>query len=52
MLSELTFYEELSVVKTDHAFKGYAMSCKVELVEKKGSIKQVIQALNNDLMIF
>ena len=52
MLSEFTFYEELSVVKTDHAFKGYAMSYKVELVEKKGSIKQVIQALNNGLMIF
>ena len=35
MFFELRFYEELSVVKTDHAFKGYAMSYKFELVEKK-----------------
>ena len=25
LLSELPFYEELSVIKTDEAFKGYAM---------------------------
>ena len=35
LLSELLFYEELNVIKTDHAFKGYAMSYKAELVEKK-----------------
>ena len=35
LLSELAFYEELNVIKTDHAFRGYAMSYKVELVEKK-----------------
>ena len=35
LLSELPFYEELNVVKTNHAFRGYAMSYKVELVEKK-----------------
>ena len=34
-LSELRFYEELNVIKTNHAFRGYAMSYKVELVEKK-----------------
>ena len=32
LLSELPFYEELSVIKTDEAFKGYAMWYKVELV--------------------
>ena len=26
LLSELTFYEELNITKTDHAFKGHAMS--------------------------
>ena len=26
-LSELSFYEELSVLKTNHAFRQYAMSC-------------------------
>ena len=35
LLSELAFYEELNVIKTNHAFRGYAMSYKVELVEKK-----------------
>ena len=35
LLSEPPFYEELNVVKTGHAFKGYAMSFKGELVEKK-----------------
>ena len=29
--------EQLSVIKTDQAFKGYAMSYKVEIVEKKRS---------------
>ena len=32
-LVELPFYEQLSVVKTDQAFIGYAMSYKVEVVE-------------------
>ena len=41
MLSELPFYEELSVVKTDHAFKGYAMSYKVELIEEKDPLIQL-----------
>ena len=35
LLSELLFYEELNVIKTNHAFRGYAMSYKVEIVEKK-----------------
>ena len=34
-LAELPFYEQLSIIKTDQAFKGYAMSYKVEIVEKK-----------------
>ena len=41
MLSELPFYEELNVIKTNHAFRGYAMSCKVELVEKKDPLIQL-----------
>ena len=31
----LTFYEQLDVIKTDQAFSGYAMSYKVEIIEKK-----------------
>ena len=41
MLSELPFYEELNVIKTNHAFRGYAMSYKVEIIEKKDPIKQL-----------
>ena len=41
LLSELPFFEEWSVVKTDHAFKGYAMSYKVELAEKKDPLTQL-----------
>ena len=34
-LAELPFYEQLSIIKTDQAFKGYVMSYKVEIIEKK-----------------
>ena len=34
-LVELPFYEQLSVIKTDQTFKGYPVSYKVELIEKK-----------------
>ena len=36
-LIELPFYEQLDVIKTDQAFSGYAMSYKVEIIEKKRS---------------
>ena len=36
-LIELPFYEQLDVIKTDEAFSGYAMSYKVEIIEKKRS---------------
>ena len=54
LLFELPFYEELNVIKTNHAFKGYGMSYKVEFVEKKDPIKQkqVNQVLKTCLMIF
>ena len=41
MLSKLPFYEELNVIKTDHAFRGYAMSYKLKIIEKKDPIKQL-----------
>ena len=56
LLSELLFYEELNVIKTDNTFKGCAMSCKVKLVEEKWSIIQLeaskssIKDLFNDLL--
>ena len=54
--SELTFYEELSVVETDHVFKGYVMSYKFKLVEKKDPLIQLeagktsIKDLLNDIL--
>ena len=41
LLSELPFYEELKVIRTNCAFKEYASSYKVELVEKKDHINQL-----------
>ena len=41
LLSELPFYEELNIIKMNHAFRGYAVSYKVEIVEKKDPIKQL-----------
>ena len=56
LLSELPFYEELNVTKTDHASRGYAMSSKVEIVEKKDPLihseasKTSIKDLFKDLL--
>ena len=56
LLSELPLYRELNVIKTDLAFRGYAMSYKVELAETKDPIKQLdaskssIKDLFNDLL--
>ena len=52
----LPFYEQLSVIKTNEAFRGYAMSCKVEIIENKDPIvpleanKSSIRDLFNDLL--
>ena len=35
LLSELPCDDELNVIKTNHAFRGYEMTWKVELVERK-----------------
>ena len=40
-LAELPFYEQLGVIKTDQAFRGYAMSYKVEIIERKGPVVQL-----------
>ena len=41
LLSEFSFYEELNVMKTNHAFKRYVLSYKVKLVEKKYPLIQL-----------
>ena len=40
-LAELLFHEQLSVIKRSQAFRGYAMSYKVEIIEKKNPIVQL-----------
>ena len=40
-LAELPFYKQLSIVKVNQAFKGYAISYKVEIVERKDLILQL-----------
>ena len=40
-LGELPFYEQLSVIKKDQAFRGYAMSYKDEIIERKNPIVQL-----------
>ena len=38
------FYEELNVIKANHIFRGYAMSYKVKLVEKKIQLNSLKKA--------
>ena len=40
-LAELPFYEQLSIIKTNQAFIGYALSYKVEISEQKVPIVQL-----------
>ena len=55
-LAELPFYEQLSVIKTNQAFKGYSMSYKLEIIVRKNPIVQLkaskssIKDLFNDLL--
>ena len=37
----MNFLCEPNVIKTNHAFRGHAMSYEVELVEKKDPIEQL-----------
>ena len=58
LLGEQPFYERQNIIKTNQAFKGYAMSYKVEIVEKidlivqleasKSSIKDLFSDLFNE----
>ena len=60
-LAEIPFYEQLSVIKTNQALRGYAMSYKVEIIERKvlivqletskSSTKQLISDLLNEIKV-
>ena len=41
LLAELPFYDQLNIIKTDQAFKGYAGSYRVEIVDKKDLIVKI-----------
>ena len=40
-LADFPFYEQLSVIKTNQAFRGYAVLYKVEIIEKEDPIVQL-----------
>ena len=56
LLPELPFYDQLNIIKTEEAFRGYTMSYKVEIVDKKDLIVQLeaskssIKDFLNDLL--
>ena len=41
MLPELLFYKQLNIIRINNAFRGYAMSYKVEIIQNKDPIKQL-----------
>ena len=41
LLHELPFYDELSVVEISKAFKGYARSYKIEIIDSKDLLSQL-----------
>ena len=41
LLKEVPFYDELSIVKIKNAFSGYAISYKIEIVDKRDVIVQL-----------
>ena len=55
-MTELPFYKGLNKIKADHAFKGYAQTFRVEIVDRKNPIcqsnanKLAIKALFSDLL--
>ena len=42
MLKEVPFYNELSILKNSSAFRGYARSYKIEVIDKKDPVIQLI----------
>ena len=41
MLRELSFYDELSIVKIPETFKKYSRSCKVEIIDSEHPLAQL-----------
>ena len=57
LIKELSFYDELNIIKNKTAFNGYAQSYKIEIVDKKDVITQLksseisIENLFKDLLM-
>ena len=53
LLAKLRFYNQLNIIRTEHAFSGYAISYKVEIVDKKDVILQLEASISSikDLFI-
>ena len=52
-LPEIPFYNELNIVKVSKAFKGYARSCSIEIIDSKDpsvSYLTLSEASINDLL--
>ena len=41
LLADLPFYDQLSIIKANHVFRGYAMLYKVEIIDRKDLILQL-----------
>ena len=54
LLAELPFYDQLNIIRTEHAFSGYAMSYKLEIVDKTDLIVQLETSKSSikDLFIY
>ena len=51
-LAELPFYEQLVAIKTNQVFRGYAMSYKVEIIERKDQIVQLEESKSSIKNLF
>ena len=51
-LTKLPFYEQLKVIKTTQEFRGYAVSYKIEIVERKHQILQLEASKLNNKYLF
>ena len=52
LLSEIPFYEELSFVKTDKAIRRYAMTYKVESINKKDPLSKLEASKSSIIDLF
>ena len=52
LLQELPFYDDLSIVKNDSAFGGYARSYKIEIVDKRDPLVQLESSKQSIIDLF